>query len=267
MTANDHTRLTPCEFRALCRAGAFDGPTTDAAGGYVQANLVVLPADHARDFAAFCRNNPKPCPVLEMTDPGDPRPRRCAPDADLRTDLPRYRVYQAGTCTSRPRSVEGLWRDDLVAFLIGCSFTFDGLLLAEGLPVRHIEQRRNVPMYRTTLACEPAGAFHGPLVVSMRPMTPDQADRAAAVTQRYPDVHGGPIRIGDAAALGIDRLDSPDYGDVVEIRAGEVPVFWACGVTPMEAIRRARPPLAIVHEPGHMFVTDRPIRDLLAGHA
>lgn len=264
MTATDLSQATGAVIRELCRSGAFTSPTADVARGYVQANLVVLPADAAADFAEFCRKNPKPCPVLETTDPGDSEPRRCAPGADLRTDLPRYRVYQHGRCAARSTSVERWWRDDLVAFLIGCSFTFDALLLAGGLPVRHVEEGCNVPMYRTNVACAGAGPYRGPLVVSMRPMTPQQADHAAAVTERYPDVHGSPVQIGDPAGLGIQRLDEPDYGDPVSVRDGEVPVFWACGVTPMEALRQARLPLAIVHEPGHMFVTDRLASDLLA---
>jgi uncharacterized protein YcsI (UPF0317 family) len=262
VTLDGLARRTGAEVRALCRSGRWDGPTADAAHGYVQANLVILPEEAAGGFVDFCTLNPKPCPVLETTPPGDPQPKRTAPGADLRMDLPRYRVYEHGMCTSRPTSIERFWRDDLVAFLIGCSFTFDSLLLAEGLPVRHIEQGRNVPMYRTNIACAPGGTFCGPLVVSMRPMTPGDARRAAEVTERYPNVHGGPIAIGDAASLGIRQLDHPDYGDPVELREGEVPVFWACGVTPMEAVIHARCPLAIVHEPGHMFVTDRHVNEL-----
>jgi len=264
MTELDLGGASGAAIRERCRSGKFTGPTADVAHGYVQANLVVLPADAAADFAEFCRRNPKPCPILETTKPGDPEPHHYAPNADLRTDLPRYRVYEHGSCAARPVSIERWWRNDLVAFLIGCSFTFDTLLLAEGVPVRHVEEGCNVPMYRTNVACAQAGAFRGPLVVSMRPMTPEQAERAAAVTERYPDVHGGPVQIGDPAGLGIRNIDEPDYGDPVSVGDGEVPVFWACGVTPMEALRQARLPLAIVHEPGHMFVTDRLASDLLA---
>jgi uncharacterized protein YcsI (UPF0317 family) len=182
-----------------------------------------------------------------------------APGADVRTDLPRYRVFRKGECVDRPVSIGPYWRADLVACLIGCSFTFETALLKAGIPVRHIEERCNVPMYRTNVACTPAGRFSGPLVVSMRPMTPLQAEQAAAITARLPRVHGAPVHVGDARELGIADVGRPDYGDAVTIREGEVPVFWACGVTPMEAILRAGLDLAITHEPGHMLVTD--VRD------
>jgi uncharacterized protein YcsI (UPF0317 family) len=200
--------------------------------------------------------NPKPCPVLEVTDPGDPEPRATAPGADLRTDVPRYRVYERGELTAEPTDVGDRWRDDLVGFLIGCSFTFERALLADGLPVRHIEQGVNVPMYRTTTPTEAAGAFSGPLVVSMRPMTPAQAIRATQITSRYPGTHGAPVHVGAPEALGIADLAAPDYGDPVDIRPGEIPVFWACGVTPQAVAVASRPELMITHAPGHMFVTD-----------
>lgn len=224
--------------------------------GFAQANLVILPGEVAAEFEEFCRSNPRPCPLLEVTEPGSYRPTRLAPDADLRTDLPRYRVYRRGVCVDRPSDVASCWGENFVAFLIGCSFTFESALLDAGIPVRHIEESRNVPMFRTNIACKPVGRFHGPLVVSMRPMTHEQADRAAEITARFPSVHGAPIQIGDPAKLGITDLDRPDHGDAVTIRPGEVPVFWACGVTPMEAILRAELDLAITHEPGHMLVTD-----------
>jgi uncharacterized protein YcsI (UPF0317 family) len=216
----------------------------------------VLRSQLARQFEEFCQLNPKPCPLLEMTQPGRFEPAKMAHHADLRTDLPRYRVYEAGVCGDRPTSVESYWADDSVGFLIGCSFTFESALLEAGLPVRHIEEGRNVPMYRTSIECTPAGQFAAPLVVSMRPMTPAQADAAARLTAAFPDVHGAPAHIGDIDALGIADLGQPDYGDPVTIHPHEVPVFWACGVTPMEAIVRARPDLAITHEPGYMLVTD-----------
>lgn len=258
MIPDDLASITGRAIRQRCRDGSFDGPTTGVAYGYTQVNLVVLPADYAADFHAFCAKNPKPCPLLETTDPGVYEPRKLAPLADLRRDLPRYRVFREGECMARPQSVEPYWPDgaDLVAFLLGCSFTFEHALLKAGLPVRHVEERRNVPMYRTNIACETVGAFAGPLVVSMRPMTPIQAEQATVITARFPQVHGAPMHIGDPKAIGIDHLDRPQYGDAVTVNDDEVPVFWACGVTPMEAIVRARPPLAIVHEPGHMFVTD-----------
>jgi len=268
MIREDYAGMTPRQIRQLCRIGSFDGPTAGVASGYAQANLVVLPSAWAETFRRFCELNPKPCPLLEVTDPGMYEPVKSAPGADLRTDLPRYRVYHDGMLTDEPTSVLHYWPDedapypDLVAFLIGCSITFEAALIEAGVPVRHIEEGRNVPMYRTNIACTPAGAFNGPMVVSMRPMTPQQAEIAKRVTAGVPQVHGSPVHIGNPAALGIKDLSKPDYGDAVTIRAGEVPVFWACGVTPLEAILRAKPDLAIVHEPGHMFVTDLPDSDL-----
>jgi uncharacterized protein YcsI (UPF0317 family) len=259
--AND-TVNRAAETRAAARRGELTGPTAGLAPDHTQANLVVLPREDAFDFLRFCVRNPKPCPVLEVTDPGDPEPRAIAPGADVRTDVPRYRVYAHGELIGEPTDVSDRWRDDLVAFLIGCSFTFEKALLAEGLPVRHIEQRVNVPMYRTTTPTEPAGAFSGPLVVSMRPMTPAEAIRATQITSRYPATHGAPVHVGDPEAIGIHDLHAPDYGDPVEIRPGEVPVFWACGVTPQSAIEYAKPALCITHWPGAMLVTDLKLSDL-----
>jgi uncharacterized protein YcsI (UPF0317 family) len=248
---------SPAAVREAIRRGEWTGPTAGLAPAFVQANLVVLPEADAFEFLRFCLRNPKPCPVLEVCDPGSPVPSGLAGDADLRTDLPGYRVWRSGELAEERADVSELWRDDLVAFLIGCSFTFERALLAAGLPVRHIEQGVNVPMYRTTRDCAPAGRFSGPLVVSMRPMTPSQALQAAEVTARYPDVHGAPVHAGDPAALGIDDLGAPDYGDPVALRSGEIPVFWACGVTPQAVAAASRPELMITHAPGHMFVTDR----------
>ncbi len=250
--------LGPREVRQRCRTGEHTGPTCGLAPGYVQANLVICRVAVAGDFAAFCRMNPRPCPQLEMTAAGSFEPKDPAPGADLRTDVPRYRVLRDGISVDRPTSITHLWQNDFVAFLLGCSFTFERALIEAGLPVRHIEQGRNVPMYRTHIECKPAGPFRGPLVVSMRPMTPSQAEQAARITEQFPLAHGGPIHLGDPSAIGISDLHYPDYGDSVTIRPGEIPVFWACGVTPMEAILQARLDLAITHEPGHMFVTDIP---------
>jgi uncharacterized protein YcsI (UPF0317 family) len=259
----DHLRdVDGRRIRELCRSGALTGPTAGMASGYTQVNLVVLPSLLADDFDAFCRLNRKPCPLLERTDAGEYEPRQMAPGADLRTDLPRYRVYRRGELVDRPQSVETYWREDFVSFLIGCSFTFEWAMLQAGLPVRHVEENRNVPMYRTNIACAPAGPFHGPMVVSMRPLTPDQARQAVEVTSRFERVHGAPVQIGEPDTIGIKRLDRPDYGDAVTIRKGEIPVFWACGVTPVEAIIRARPEVAITHEPGHMLLTDVHDEDL-----
>jgi uncharacterized protein YcsI (UPF0317 family) len=248
----------PADVRAAIRRGDWTAPTAGLASGFAQANLVALPAADAFDFLRFCVANPRPCPVLEVTDPGAVEPAQTAPGADLRTDVPRYRVHRHGAVEAEVTDARDVWREDLVAFLIGCSFTFERALLAAGLPVRHLEQGGNVPMYRTAVDCTPAGRFGGPLVVSMRPMTPAHAIRAAQVTTRYAAVHGAPVHVGDPAALGIADLDAPDYGDPVEVRAGEVPVFWACGVTPQAVAAASRPELMITHAPGHMFVTDVP---------
>jgi uncharacterized protein YcsI (UPF0317 family) len=251
-------RAHPAALRAAIRRGDWSGPTAGLAPGAAQANLVVLPRADALDFLRFCVHNPMPCPVLEVTDPGSPEPAHCAAGADLRTDLPRYRVYRHGQLEAERVDIVDEWRRDLVAFLIGCSFTFERALLAEGLPVRHIEQGVNVPMYRTSIACRASGRFAGPLVVSMRPMLPRQAIHAAQVTARFVRAHGAPLHVGDPAAIGIEDISRPDYGDAVEIRDGEVPVFWACGVTPQAVAAASRPELMLTHAPGHMFVTDEP---------
>jgi uncharacterized protein YcsI (UPF0317 family) len=247
----------PRDVRAAARAGKLTGTTAGMARGYVQANLVILPSAEAGDFAEFCRLNDRPCPLLEQTAPGDPEPVRAAPGADLRKDVPRYRVFDRGKPRAdAPTDVTALWRDDFVAFLLGCSFTFESALEAAGLGVRHIHEGANVPMYRTGVACQPAGRFAGPLVVSMRPYRHDQIDQVIEITSRYPTMHGAPLHVGDPAALGIEDLARPDFGDVVTIREGEIPVFWACGVTPQLALAAAEPEIAITHRPGSMFVTD-----------
>lgn len=243
--------------REAIRAGRHTGPTAGLAPGFVQTNVVILPADAAEEFAEFCRLNSRPCPLIEMTGPGDPEPKRSAPGADLRTDVPRYRVFREGVPDEvEPTDVLALWRDDFVGFLLGCSFTFEDALLAAGLPVRHVELGRNVPMYRTDRACRPAGRFAGPLVVSMRPYRPEMVEHVREITGRFPTMHGEPIHVGDPAAIGIGDLTRPDFGDAVPIAAGEVPVFWACGVTPQLALTAARPEIAITHSPGCMFITD-----------
>lgn len=246
----------PAEHRAQYRAG-LAVPTSGAAPGHTQANLVVLPQDWAWDMLLFAQRNPQPVPVLEVTDPGSPL-STLAPGADLRTDLPRYRVWRDGVLVDEPTDVRGVWRDDLVAFLIGCSFSFETALLDAGVPVRNIEQGRNVSMYRTSVPCRPAGRLSGPLVVSMRPVPAALVATAVQVTARMPQVHGAPVHVGAPDALGIADLGAPDHGDPVETEPGDVPVFWACGVTPQAAVLASRPPLAITHAPGHMFVTDFP---------
>jgi uncharacterized protein YcsI (UPF0317 family) len=252
----DLVHATGAEVRRRARRGELTGPTPGLARGYVQANLVVVPRDLAFDFLLFCQRNPRPCPLLDVTEPGSAEPALVAPGADVRTDVPRYRVYRHGELVEEPADLRGWWRDDLVAFLLGCSFTFENALLQAGVPVRHVEQGCNVPMYRTNVACRPAGAFRGPLVVSMRPLTPAQAVAATRICGRFPRAHGAPVHFGDPAALGIRDLGRPDFGDPVQVRPGETPVFWACGVTPQAVAMEARPALLLTHQPGHMFVTD-----------
>jgi uncharacterized protein YcsI (UPF0317 family) len=259
---SDLRHATGAEVRLACRRGDFAGPTPGLALGFVHANLVVLPKDWAFDFLLFCQRNPKPCPLLDVTEPGDPEPRSVAPGSDLRTDLPAYRVWKNGELVEEATDISRHWRDDLVAFVIGCSFTFENALLAAGIPVRHIEQGVNVPMYRTNIACKAAGRFAGPMVVSMRPLVPAQAVKATQICSRFPRAHGAPVHFGDPAGIGIRDLSKPDFGDAVEVRAGEVPVFWACGVTPQAVLMEAKPPFAITHKPGHMFLTDLTDTDL-----
>lgn len=246
---------TPQEVWAACRSGQWDRPTPGLAPGFAQANLVILPQADAFDFLRFAQRNPKPCPILEVLEVGDPEPKLTAPGADLRTDVPRYRVYRDGVFTEERTEIKDLWRDDLIAFLIGCSFTFEQPLLDAGLPIRHIECGCNVPMYRTNRSCVPAGKFGGPLVVSMRPIPAHLVPKAVTVTGRYPAVHGAPVHIGSPETLGIADLSKPDWGDAVPIREGEVPVFWACGVTPQAVALASKPSFMITHAPGCMFVT------------
>jgi len=263
--------VTPRECRDRFRSGEWTGPTSGLALGHLQANLVVLPAEAAGEFGELCRANPGPLPLVDVTEPGDPAPRRVAPRADLRTDLPRYRVYRRGEVVAEPTDVRDLWRDDLVAFLLGCSFTAEAALLGAGVRLRHLELGRTVPMFTTSLACAPAGRFHGPVVVSMRPIARDQVELATRVTAEYPLAHGAPLHAGDPAAIGIADVGRPDFGEAMAPLPDEVPVFWACGVTPQAVIMAVRPELAITHAPGHMFLTDvtdseiRGRRSLVAG--
>ncbi|RFS82930.1 putative hydro-lyase [Actinomadura spongiicola] len=245
--------MSPEQARALFRAG-LRVPTSGWCAGWTQANLIAVPREHAYDLLLFAQRNPKPCPVLDVTEPGETSASLFA--GDLRTDLPGYVVYEHGEPVAETSDVIGYWRDDLVAFLIGCSFTFEDALRDAGVPVRHIEQNRNVPMYRTNRMCRRAGEFGGPLVVSMRPVPTAQVADAVRVTARYPAVHGAPVHIGDPVELGIDDLDRPDFGDPVDVRLDELPVFWACGVTPQAAVMVSRPKFAIGHAPGHMAITD-----------
>lgn len=241
--------------RLLARAG-FSGNTAGLAPGYVQGNLAILPREQAADFLRFCMLNPKPCPVIGVSEPGDPRIPRLGADLDIRTDLPRYRVWRDGVLVSEPTDITPFWRDDLVAFLIGCSFSFEEALMEARVPLRHIACGCNVGMWRTSIACAPAGPFAGPVVVSMRPLRAADAIRAIQITSRFPAVHGAPVHLGDPRLIGIDDITRPHYGDAVAVEPDEIPVFWACGVTPQAAIAASRVPFAITHAPGSMLVTD-----------
>lgn len=252
----DYASMQPSDVRKLIRAGKIDFQTSGMCKGYAQANMAVLPKELAFDFLLFAQRNQKPCPVLDVTEPGNPVPRLIAPDADLRYDIPKYRIYKKGVFVDEVTNLDKYWRDDLVAFLLGCSFSFEGPMLDAGLDVRHITDKHNVPMYITNIQCVPAGVFHGPMVVSMRPMKPKDAVRAVQVTSRMPFVHGAPIHFGDPSAIGINDIDKPDFGEPSEIRAGEVPVFWPCGVTPQAIAMAVKPEFMITHAPGHMFISD-----------
>lgn len=248
---------SPAALRRVIREGKHSGPTSGLCLGFVQANVVILPEREADDFARFCRWNSRACPLLLQTAPGQFEPHEAAPGADIRTDVPRYRVFRRGVADETERTdIRELWRDDLVTFLLGCSFTFDAVLAAAGLPVRHVDEGRNVPMYRTSIPCRPSGNFSGPLVVSMRPFAPEQLEMVYEVTGNYPQMHGAPLHAGDPRVLGIADLNRPDFGDAVTVRPDETPVFWACGVTPQLALLAAEPEIAVSHSPGCMFVTD-----------
>ena len=244
------------------RAGEIDTFTSGMAPGHVQANLVILPGDLAFDFLLFCQRNPKPCPLLEVVEGGSVEPKTFAPGADLRYDLPRYRVYRYGELEAEVTDIADYWQDDMVSFLLGCSFTFDNALIDAGISLRHVDEGVNVSMFITNIETSAAGAFSGPMVVSMRPIPQEKVVRAVQVTTRFPAVHGSPVHIGDPAAIGIADINDSDMGDPVEVRDGEVPVFWACGVTPQAVAMNSKPPLMITHAPGHMFVTDARDEDL-----
>ncbi|WP_137391049.1 putative hydro-lyase [Rhodoligotrophos defluvii] len=248
--------LDPVTLREQIRKGAFTNPTSGQAPGYMQGNIAILPEREASDFLRFCVRNPKPCPLIGISEPGDPRLPGLGRDLDIRTDVPRYRIFRNGEMSETVEDLHGVWRDDLVTFVLGCSFSFEAALVRAGIPVRHIEADRNVPMYITTMETAAAGRFGGPLVVSMRAFSPQDAIRAIIVTERYPLAHGAPVHMGDPALIGITDLNKPDFGDPPLMAEGDIPVFWACGVTPQMAIRAARPEIAITHEPGCMLVTD-----------
>ena len=248
--------MTPAQAREKIRKGEMTHQTSGMCPGYAQANLVILPRELAYDFLLFTQRNPKSCPVLEVSDVGSRELHDIAREADIANDIPKYRVYEDGILTGEYTSIEHLWRDDFVSFLIGCSFSFESDLLEAGVPVRQIEEHCNVPMYLTNIDCKPAGIFYGKMVVSMRPIPYDQVVTAVTVTEQMPRVHGTPIHIGDPSAIGIADLSKPDFGDAVTIREGETPVFWPCGVTPQSVVMTVKPKIVITHSPGHMFITD-----------
>lgn len=255
----DLSQATPAELRAMIRNNELIKPTAGMANGYAQANLAILKKEHAFDFLLFCQRNSKSCPLLDVTEIGSPIPKFAAQSGDIRTDIPKYRIYKYGELVEEVMDISDYWEDDMVGFLIGCSFTFEHALLNNDISIRHIEENCNVPMYKTNISCVEAGIFHGKMVASMRPIPQEDVVRAAQVTSRFPAVHGGPIHIGDPEAIGVSNIQQPDFGDAVTIREGEVPVFWACGVTPQSIAMETKPAIMITHAPGHMFITD--IRD------
>src|SRR5262245_21786414 len=246
----------PREVRRAIRSRRHTGHTAGLARGYVQGNLCILPREYAEEFRVFCERNPKPCPLLAMSEPGNPRLPSLAEDLDIRTDLSLYRVFRNGQLEGEVPDLKALWRDDLVSFVLGCSFSFEEALMAEGLKLRYVERGHNVSMYRTSIDTRPSGRFRGKLVVSMRPFKPADAIRAIEITSRYPRVHGSPVHVGFPEQIGIDDLGKPWVGDPTEVMAGELPLFWACGVTPQSVVLDARPSFCITHAPGHMLVTD-----------
>lgn len=252
----DYKNMKPKKVREYIRSGDLSSSTQGMCSGYAQANLVILPKKEAFDFLLFCQRNPKPCPLLDVTEVGNPVPLVAGKTADIRFDVPGYRVYKKGELIAEVSDLKKYWKRDSVAFLLGCSFSFEGPLLDDGLEIRHITDKHNVPMYKTNIKCSPAGIFHGPMVVSMRPMKASDAIRAIQITSRMPFVHGAPIHIGDPKEIGIKDLSKPDFGDPSKIKEGEIPVFWACGVTPQAIAMEAKPDLMITHVPGHMFITD-----------
>ena len=251
--------LTPLQLRQQIRSGSMTDNTSGLCSGYVQGNLCILPEDYANDFLKFCHLNPKPCPIIGMSEnPGDFCLKSLGQDIDLRTDIPQYKLFNHGKAEHQVSNIVDHWRDDLVAFVLGCSFSFEEALIADGLDVRNLSEGVNVPMYRTSIACKEAGPFAGNMVVSMRPYKPADAIRAIQICSRFPSVHGAPVHFGNPSEIGISNLNQPDFGDKVSLNDGEVPVFWACGVTPQVAVENAKPPFCITHAPGCMLVTDLP---------
>ncbi len=252
----DLSNKTPAELRAMFRTGELCIPTAGLCPGHLQGNLVILHRKYADDFLTFMKQNPKPCPILEVFDQGTPISRKMAPGADITTDIPLYRIYRDGVMTDELKDVSEYWTPDMMGFLIGCSLTFEDKLVAAGIRLKHYEQQTRVPMYDTNIACTPAGIFHGNYVVSMRPIKKDLVDLAVDITKVMPYAHGAPVQIGDPSAIGIKDVMHPDYGDPLDIAEDEVPVFWACGVTPQAVAMQAKPDFMISHSPGYMLICD-----------
>ncbi|MCV6625122.1 MAG: putative hydro-lyase [Cellvibrionaceae bacterium] len=251
--------MTPEQLRSQIRSGQHTGNTSGLCPGFVQCNVAILPADWAFEFLQFCQLNPKPCPLVAMAaSPGQTDMPSIGQGFDIRSDVPSYRIFKDGQLEQEVGDIREFWRDDLVTFLLGCSFSFEEALIADGLEVRNISQGRNVPMYRSNIACNSAGRFSGDMVVSMRPFKAADAIRAVQICSRFPSVHGAPVHLGNPSLIGISDINKPDYGDAVDIHADEIPLFWACGVTPQVALEQAKPPLCITHSPGAMVVTDLP---------
>ena len=252
-----YVNMKPSEVRQLIREGKIDFPTAGMCAGYAQANLVILPPEYAADFEEYAKLNPFPCPILEIIKGEQPLTHAMGEGGNICSDIPKYRIYENGVFVKEVTDASEYWKEGYVGFLIGCSFSFEEALMREGIEVRHIAQGRNVPMYKMpAFPTTPAGPFSGPMVCSMRPMTPENAWKAYQITYKMPNVHGAPIHMGPAEAVGIADVMKPDYGEAVDIYPGEIPVFWPCGVTPQAAVENAKPPIVITHAPGHMFITD-----------
>lgn len=254
-----HSDLKPSsaeQVRAAIRSGAYDGHTAGLAAGKLQCNLAILPEEFALDFLRFCQRNPKPCPIVGVGDTGNPTLPTLGRDIDIRSDVSKYRIFRDGVLSDEVTDISNVWKDDLVTVALGCSFTFENALLRKDIPVRHIEAGRNVPMFRTTIDLTPAGRFAGQMVVTMRPIPEGQVAQAKAISGKFPQAHGSPIAIGDPLQIGIADLSQPDWGDAVEVKAGETPVYWACGVTPQNVLLDAKLPICITHSPGHMLISD-----------
>lgn len=256
MTTGITVTQSASEIRHQIRDNRLVRPTAGLAPSHVQANLAILPREYAFDFLLFCQRNPKPCPIIEVLEPGEVEVKSTAPNSDIRTDIPLYRIYENGILTEEVTDIKNYWRNDLVSFLLGCSFSFETALMNAGIPLSHYENGTNVSMFETNIKTIPAGRFSGPMVVSMRAIPKDKVIKSVQVTSRFPSVHGSPIHIGSPEELGINDISKPDFGDPTEFNGNETPVFWACGVTPQAVAMESKPPIMITHAPGHMFITD-----------